>query len=165
MLMSSDPNNEQNGGTLFSNHNQPLLNRDLNSGLRSSSILANRDSNIDNIDRDRHDDSVQKKLSYRFFLYMGLILLAQILNTFFVLYHVFDSKGSESTIRYKLGQIFYMIFFFMQSLMLVCTLIWAYYLYVRLTLFLKPEESDDDKYEILRSSFEEKRAILRRGYN
>ena len=59
-----------------------------------------------------------------------------------------------------------MIFFFMQSLMLVCTLIWAYVLYVRLTLFLKPEEGDDDdRYEVLRNSFEEKRAILRRAYS
>lgn len=58
-----------------------------------------------------------------------------------------------------------MIFFFMQSLMLVGTLIWAYVLYVRLTLFLKPEKEDDDRYEVLRSSFEEKRANLRRAYN
>ena len=58
-----------------------------------------------------------------------------------------------------------MIFFFMQSLMLVGTLIWAYVLYVRLTLFLKPEKEDDDRYEVLRSSFEEKRANLRRLYS
>ena len=102
-MLMSDQNLEHHGGTLFSNHNQPLLNRDRSSSVQASGPLANRDSNIDNIDRDRHDDSVQKKLSYRFYLYMGLIISAQVLNTFFVLYHVFDAKGSETTVRYKLG--------------------------------------------------------------
>ena len=102
-MLMSDQNLEHHGGTLFSNHNQPLLNRDRSSSVHAYGPLANRDSNIDNIDRDRHDDSVQQKLSYRFYLYMGLIITAQVLNTFFVLYHVFDSKGSETTVRYKLG--------------------------------------------------------------
>ena len=63
----------------------------------------NRNSNMQDIDRDRHDNVIQEKLGYRFSWYMWLIIGAQILNTFFVIYHIFDSKGSEKTVRYKLG--------------------------------------------------------------
>lgn len=65
------------------------------------------------------------------------------MNTFFVLFHRYDSEDSEATPRYKLGYFFYMLNFFIQTGILLSTFVYSFYLYARLAHFLKPENSGD----------------------
>ena len=65
-------------------------------------------------------------------------MLLQGLQCFFVFFHAFDTEESDETLRYKLGYIFYMIFFFVQASMLVGSYVFAWYVYLRLIMFLKP---------------------------
>ena len=80
--------------------------------------------------------------------YMVFMVAAQSMNTFFVIFHMFDSEDSDETLRYKLGYVFYMIFFFLQSAMLIGTYIGAWVIYMRLALFLKPNQEADDSDEL-----------------
>ena len=64
----------------------------------------------------------------------------QLLQTFFTIFHKYDSEDSESTTRYKVGWVFYMIFFFAQVIMLIGTYIFAWTVYLRLIIFLKPKK-------------------------
>jgi len=71
--------------------------------------------------------------------------LSQSCNTFFVIFHKFDeefTRHSEDTLRYKMGNFLYFVFFFAQSFILVATYIAAWFIYIRLALFLKPEKSN-----------------------
>lgn len=86
---------------------------------------------------------IENRLSYWFWAFMGTIVLAQILNTFFVVFHSLDVKANtdtEETLRYKFGSIFYFIFFFVQVGMLYATWLAAIIIYARLATFLKPED-------------------------
>lgn len=62
-------------------------------------------------------------------------------NTFFVVFHRYDTKGSEWTLRYKIGLIFYFINFILSALILIATFIYSFVLYARLAIFLKPRKS------------------------
>ena len=117
-------------------------------------------------------DAIESKLSYRFYSYFGLVVIAQAMNSFCVIFHMFDTaEDVEDTARFKLGQITYFTFFFLQTFaLLIGTYIFAWVIYIRLAVFLKPvseEEatSDDDRYENLNMSrFERNRDVLRRKF-
>lgn len=88
---------------------------------------------------------------------MGLLITAQSMNTFFVVFHMFDTEDSDEKLRYKLGNFAFMTFFFLQTGMLIGTWIYAFVIYYRLAKFLKPpavqynengeEIGDDDVFE------------------
>lgn len=123
-------------------------------------------------------NEIEKKLSYRFKWFGGMIVFTTAMNTFFVVFHHFDVDGSEKTLRYKLGSIFYMINFFIQTLLLLATFVYAFVLYIKLALFLKPKArqydangnavesgDDDDTYvDQNRDPFEVKRDTFRKGF-
>ena len=79
------------------------------------------------------------------------------MNSFCVIFHMLDSEGSEDTLRYKMGQISYFTFFFLQTVALIGTYTFAWIIYIRLAIFLKPrkrsineigeEVSEDELYE------------------
>lgn len=79
---------------------------------------------------------------------MGTIVVAQSLNTFFVMFHSFDDQAnedSEQTLRYKIGSICYFVFFFVQVVMLFATWLAAIIIYIRLATFLKPEAASSEE--------------------
>ena len=125
----------------------------------------------------RQQEKIEKKLSCRFYWYMAVTVTCQSANTFFVLFHLFDSKGSEKTLRYAIGYVLYMIFFFLQSAILLATFVSAFVIYYRLTSFLKPESppaaalegveegSEDDAFvDQSKTPFEQKRSVIRNSY-
>ena len=62
-----------------------------------------------------------------------------------MLFHTIDEEmiggsHSEDTPRYKIGFFCYFVMFSVQIVMLVGTYIAAWIIYIRLTLFLKPEK-------------------------
>ena len=61
------------------------------------------------------------------------------MNTFFTVFHKFDVSDSEEKLRYKLGFIMYMVNFYVQCFILLATTIYAFVLYIRLYIFLKPK--------------------------
>lgn len=71
-----------------------------------------------------------------------------------------------------MGYVAYMAFFFCQSLVLLVTFVFAWVLYIRLALFLKPDSNattsgsqDDDEFEDLnKSAFERKRDVIRKNF-
>ena len=96
------------------------------------------------------------------------------MNSFFVIYHKLDVVNAEYTLRYKIGAIAYMIFFFSQSLILIVTFVWGWVIYARLAHFLKPSgprldtngdeilsEADDQYMDVSQTPFEQKREIIR----
>ena len=87
---------------------------------------------------------IEKKLSYRFNWYAWVLVFATTINTFFVIFHKYDVEDSEKTLRYLLGFIFYMINFYIQSVILLSTFFYAFFLYARLALFLKPKPRSYD---------------------
>ena len=87
-------------------------------------------------------DEIEKKLSCIFYWYFGLIVYTQAANTFFVVFHSLDVEDSEETLRYKMGTVLYMINFFLQSIILVATFGWAWYLYIKLFQFLRPPSDE-----------------------
>ena len=54
---------------------------------------------------------------------------------------------SDETLRYKLGNIFYMVNFYVQCFLLLATSVCAFVIYYRLAVFLKPPASlaNDDQ--------------------
>ena len=54
------------------------------------------------------------------------------------MFHRFDVENSEETLRYTLGTIFYMVDFYVQCIILLATFVYAFVIYIRLALFLKP---------------------------
>ena len=80
--------------------------------------------------------------------YMVFMVSAQSMNTFFVIFHMFDTEDSDQTLRYKMGYVLYMVFFFVQVFLLVGTYIGAWFIYIRLALFLKPGSDTDDSDEL-----------------
>ena len=44
---------------------------------------------------------------------MCTLIFTQGMNSFFVLFHKFDGRNSEKTLRYKLGFVFGLMFFFL----------------------------------------------------
>ena len=119
-------------------------------------------------------EEIEMKLSYRFKWYTGVLVFATTLNTFFVVFHRYDSADSTLSLRYKLGYFFYMMNFFTQSLILLGTFIFSIILFIRLTMFLKPKNQvldingeeilSDDEFIDQRDSFEQKRDVIRRGF-
>lgn len=71
-----------------------------------------------------------------------------------------------------MGYVAYMTFFFCQSFVLLATFAFAWVLYIRLALFLKPDSNanssdtqDDDEFEDLnKSAFERKRDVIRKNF-
>ena len=63
------------------------------------------------------------------------------INTFFVVFHRYDSKESKWSLRYKIGYIFYFLNFALSALILIATFIYSFVLYARLAIFLKPKKS------------------------
>ena len=94
-------------------------------------------STIDQVQRKQED--IERKLSYRFQCYAWLLVFFTAVNTFFVVFHRYDSRDSELTLRYKLGYIFYFINFLSSSLILLGTFLYSFVLYARLAIFLKPK--------------------------
>lgn len=103
---------------------------------------------------------------------MGLLITAQSLNTFFVVYHAFDTTDSEQTLRYTLGQIGFMTFFFIQTGMLIGTWVYAFIIYYKLATFLKPPSEadivddhlsshDDDYSDASVTEYQRKRDVIR----
>lgn len=113
------------------------------------------------------------------------------MNTFFVIFHAYDTPDSNQTPRYVIGYVLYMLDFLIQTIILLATFIYSFYLYARLALFLKPEseepepgneelgnigslQQEDDEYfadnqnnqdgDVAASAFERKRGIIRRGF-
>ena len=96
------------------------------------------------------------------------------MNTFVVIFDLFNHrKGKEEESYYKLGSATYFIFFFVQSIALFGTYIFAWVVYIKLAIFLKPVSSekngedaaDDDRYEDLnKSKFERNRDVIRRKF-
>jgi hypothetical protein len=88
------------------------------------------------------------------------------------MFHKLDSEDSEDTLRYKMGYVLYMMFFFLQSLMLLATYVLAWVLYIRLATFLKPNassdeegaENDDEFENPNKSDFEARRDTLRKNF-
>ena len=126
-----------------------------------------------------HQEEVEKRLSCYFTWYFSLIIFMQLLQTFFTMFHKYDSEDSEYTTRYKVGWVFYMIFFFAQVIMLIGTYIFAWTVYLRLIIFLKPKkqvlkadstanegfvehEEEDDNYfsEPMGTQYEMRRQII-----
>ena len=126
-------------------------------------------------------EEVEKKLSRRFNWYIWLLVSATAMNTFMVVFHKYDTEDSKETLRYKLGFILYMLNFLIQTGLLLGTFIYAFVLYTRLALFLRPDydtndgsthrnsgyvdsatlasqDGDDD------SPFERRRDVIRRGF-
>ena len=53
-------------------------------------------------------------------------------------------EETKESVRYELGMFFYLLFFFILVIMLILTTIFAYVLYIRLILFLKPKDETED---------------------
>ena len=85
-------------------------------------------------------EEIEATLSFRFYWIMGVTLFCVILNTFFITFHEFDTEDSETTLRYKLGQIFYMIFFIVQTLVLIGVFVFSIVLYCKVFTLLKPSK-------------------------
>lgn len=133
--------------------NQPLLNNTTENydGSQSQGSDSSRMAKIALKSVDKLQDkqeAIEKRLKCQFMTYMVFMVAAQSMNTFFVIFHMFDSEDSDETLRYKLGYVFYMIFFFLQSAMLIGTYIGAWVIYMRLALFLKPNQEADDSDEL-----------------
>ena len=88
-------------------------------------------------------ERVEAKLRIWFNIYFVLICFCQASQTFFTIFHALDSKDSDETLRYKIGYFLYMAFFFLQSLMLFATFVFAWVIYIRLAMFLKPDSRRD----------------------
>ena len=83
-------------------------------------------------------EEIEQKLSYRFNWYSWILVFVTSINTFFVIFHKYDEDDSEKTLRYKLGYIFYMVNFYIQCFLLLGTSVYAFIIYYRLAVFLKP---------------------------
>ena len=111
-----------------------------------------------------------------FNIYAAVLVTVTSMNTFFVVFHRYDSEDSEATPRYKLGYFFYMLNFFIQTLLLLSTFVYAFILYFKLAFFLKPKSrrydengdeilSDDDEFiNQGKDPFETKRDVLRKVF-
>lgn len=85
------------------------------------------------------------------------------------MFHHLDDEDSEKTLRYKMGSISYMMCFFLQSIMLLATFLFGWILFIRLFIFLKPDqedtpENDDMFHDVNKSSFERKRDVIRKSF-
>ena len=117
-------------------------------------------------------EKIEKTLSYYFCWYLWGIIVMHSLNLFFIIFHTLDTKDSEETLRFELGTIGYMTFFFMLFLIQIGTFIWALVLYIRLAIFLKPrteselnDESDDNYFGAnCQINFEDKRNQIRESF-
>lgn len=79
------------------------------------------------------------------------------MQSFFVIFHKFDSDTSDTTLRYEMGYVLYMTFFFTQAVMLFGSYAFAWFVYIKLAMFLRPERrpvndlgqevSDDEGFE------------------
>ena len=99
-------------------------------------------------------------MSYIFKWYFWSIVFMQSLQVFFVNFHAHDTESSETTLRYKLGQIFYMIFFFIEAAMQFGTYIFAWFVYICLLCFLKSSNTTQGEM----TEFEKRRAIVRQQF-
>ena len=84
--------------------------------------------NTPKIDNDQTEE-IEATLSYGFNWIMGVTLFCVVLNTFSITFHEFDTEDSVTTLRYRLGQIFYMVFFFVQTLVLIGVFMFSIVLY------------------------------------
>ena len=106
------------GGTLFQ-MNQPLLNNTSDNEDRTQSHLSDSESHrarkaLKPVAKlQEKQEAVEKRLKCRFMTYMIFMVTAQSMNTFFVIFHMFDVEDSDETLRYKMGYVLYMVFFFL----------------------------------------------------
>ena len=151
-MVSLDQNTEYqpNAELLFQSQNTPLLRNEENDPFKLAPQQATEElSIIDHIQQKQEE--IEKRLSCRFKLYTFSLIFFTMVNTFFVVFHRYDTKGSEWTLRYKLGLIFYFINFMsilvlkinfiLSALILIATFIYSFVLYARLAIFLKPRKS------------------------
>ena len=82
------------------------------------------------------------------------------MQIFFVNFPAQDTESSETTLRYKLGQIFYMAFFFIEATVQFCTYIFAWFVYICVICFLRLSNTTQGEM----TEFEKKRAIVRKMY-